>query len=499
MSMATTVPISVPRASAPLAATPLWQARDVAAALSLPAADVAVAAAGAAAGWQASGVSIDSRSVAPGDIFIALKGPHHDGHDYLAPARDRGAVAAMVAHGRAVEGLPLIPVADTHAGLWALARAARARMGGRILAVTGSVGKTGTKDALLQALGEQGLTHGTAGNLNNEIGLPLSLARMPADAAFGVFELGMNHAGELHRLSRLLRPHVALITTVEAVHLAFFADIAAIADAKAEIFDGLEPGGVAVLNRDNPLYHQLRDRAWQAGCRQIRGFGAHPDADARLTGCSVAADGSDMELTLMGRAMACRIGAPGRHWMMNALGALLAAHALGADPDPVAACFARLRASPGRGATSRVSLPGGGAIMLIDESYNASPASMRAALAVLGRMHPAGRGRRIAALGDMLELGPDAAALHAGLAGAIAGAGIERVFSCGPLMKHLHDALPPQCRGGWAADSAGLAPMLVEFVRAGDVVMLKGSLGSRMRVVRDGLVNPAVSAAAASD
>ncbi len=440
----------------------------------------AVAAAGGATGadWAAAGVSIDSRTLAAGDLFVALRGPAFDGHDFVAAALERGAAAAMV--DREVAGLPeaapLLRVGDTLAGLGLLGAAARARGRARILAVTGSVGKTGTKEALRLALAASGPTCASEGGLNNHWGAPLSLARMPADSAYGVFELGMNHAGEIAALTRLVRPHVAVVTTVEPAHLGFFASVDAIADAKAEIFLGLEPGGVAVLNRDNPHYARLARAAERAGAAEVIGFGAHRDASARLVDCVLEPYGSTFTAALPGRTLRCRLPLPGRHWVINALAVLAAARAAGADLERAAAALAALEAPPGRG--RRCALPwGGGVLTVIDESYNASPASMRAALAVLAAIAPAAGSRRVAVLGDMLELGGAAARLHRELAEPIAAAAIDRVFLVGRTMAALDAALPEATRGGLWPSADEAIPALLRFLEPGDVVTVKGSRG----------------------
>jgi UDP-N-acetylmuramoyl-tripeptide--D-alanyl-D-alanine ligase len=445
--------------------TPLWQAAEVAAATG-----------GAHAGdWSASGVSIDSRTVMPGDLFVALRGPNHDGHDFVAAALARGAVAAIVE--RQPDGVPpagpLVRVADSLAALTALAAAARRRGCARIVGVTGSVGKTGTKEALRLALGAAGSTYASAGGLNNHWGAPLSLARLPREAAFGVFELGMNHTGEMAALARLVRPHAALITTVEPAHLGFFASVAAIADAKAEIFLGLEPDGLAVLNRDNPHYPRLAAAARRAGAK-IVGFGSHPQAEARLLDCSLAADGSAFAAEIFGRQVNCRLGAPGRHWVMNALAVLATAAALGEDPAAAATALADFEALPGRGRRDELAWRGG-VLRLIDESYNASPAAMRAALAVLGMTSPGPGGRRVAVLGDMLELGAEAPALHRDLAAPIEAAGIDRVFLVGAAMTALDAVLPPSRRGGLWPTAEAAIPAVIDFLGPGDVVTVKGS------------------------
>jgi UDP-N-acetylmuramoyl-tripeptide--D-alanyl-D-alanine ligase len=428
------------------------------------------------------GLSIDSRTVAPGEAFFAITGENRDGHDFVEAALEVGAALAVVDAGkqqRFPAGAPLLLVSDVLEALRDLARAARARSQAKIVAVTGSVGKTGTKEALQLALSKQGQTHASAASYNNHWGVPLSLARCSASAVYSVFELGMNHAGEIAPLARLVRPHVAIITAVEPVHLEFFHSVAAIADAKAEIFLGLERGGAAVLNRDNAQYDRLAASAGRAGVERIVSFGEDPKADARLTACTLLAEGSLVDAQILGANLRYRLGAPGRHLVLNSLAVLAAAALLGADVRLAAQALAELNAGPGRGARLRLLAPGG-EILLIDESYNANPASMRAALAVLGQTKRSSHGRRIAVLGDMLELGPSGRDLHRSLAESIEQNDIDLVFCCGPLMRSLWEALSLQRRGGYAPTSTQLEAHVLAAARPGDSVMVKGSLGSRM-------------------
>jgi len=436
-----------------------------------------------AAPFAATGVSIDSRAIAAGDLFVALKGPSFDGNNYVSAALRAGAAGALVS--QPVDG-PSVVVDDTLAGLRALAAAARQRSAAKVIAVTGSVGKTGTKESLSRVLAAQGTTHATAGNLNNHWGLPLSVARLPADAQYAVFEMGMNHAGEIAPLTALARPHVAIVTTVEAVHLENFAGIAAIADAKAEIFEGLEPDGSAVLNRDNGQYERLAAKAREHGA-QLVSFGEHPAADARLIKVALHGSCSCVAAEIMGQAITYKIGVPGRHWVMNSLAVLAGTRLVGGDLGLAGLALAELAAPEGRGKRHQVRL-GHDMFELIDDSYNASPASMRAAFATLAGAKPGPRGRRIAVLGDMLELGPDAAALHAGLGPDLDAADIARVFTAGPMMKHLYEALPPQRRGAHVATAGELVAPLLDQLRGGDVVLVKGSHGSRMHLVVEALL-----------
>jgi len=453
-------------------ATPLWT-RDEALA--------ATQATARGGDWRASGISIDSRTLAPGDLFVALAGPNHDGHDYVAAAFAKGGAAAIVRRvpSDVSADAPLIIAADTLAALNDLAAAARARAGARVVAVTGSVGKTGTKEMLKLALAAGGPAHASGGNLNNQWGVPLSLARLPREARYAVFELGMNHAGEIAPLARLVRPHVAVITAVEPVHLEFFASTAEIAAAKAEIFAGVEAEATAVLPRDNRHFGQLEGAARAAGIARVASFGRHIDADARLLDAAVDPDATLVFALIGDHPIAYRVGVPGLHWAANSLAVLLAARAAGVSVEVAAKALAGMTALKGRGA--RRTLPWrGGSIELIDESYNASPASMRAAIAVLAAARPGKHGRRIAVLGDMLELGATAPALHAALAEPLGDARIDLVFTAGALMRHLHDVLPASRRGEHAADSDVAARLVRDALRAGDLAMVKGSLGSRM-------------------
>ncbi len=439
-------------------------------------------------GWRASGVSIDSRTLVEGDLFVALRGPNFDGHDFALEALTRGAAAAVVS--RRPQGVgreaPLLVVQDTTAALVALARAARERTNAKIVAITGSVGKTGTKEAVRLALGRQGSTSANLGNLNNRIGVPLSLARMPQDAVYGVFELAMSRAGEIAPLSELVRPDVAIITTIERVHGEFFASVAEIADAKAEVFAGMS-GGTAILHRDNAYFPWLATAAQAAGVTRIVGFGAHPEATARLIDCELRPTSSRVTAVIERQTVAYTLPIPGRHWVINSLAALAAVEAVGADVAAGAAALARLDALKGRGRHHRVRI-GGGSFELFDEAYNASPASMRAALSVLAGARPGKAGRHIAVLGDMLELGADAPRLHAALAPDLVAAGVDLVFTAGPNMAHLDEALPEPMRAGRAASAAELAPQVAAAVRPGDVITVKGSLGSAMAVVVDALL-----------
>jgi UDP-N-acetylmuramoyl-tripeptide--D-alanyl-D-alanine ligase len=426
------------------------------------------------------GLSIDSRSLKAGDAFVAIRGPNRDGHAFVAAALEQGAACAVVE-----STFPpgnesrLVRVADTLAALNDLGRAARARAKQtKVIAVTGSAGKTGTKEALRLALAPSGSVHASAKSFNNHWGVPLSLANMPRAVRFGVFEIGMNHAGEIDALTRLARPHFAIVTTVAPVHLGFFPSVEAIADAKAEIFHGLEPGGAAIINRDNPFYQQLRDHALSHGAR-IVGFGEVPEAEARLCDVVLEPDGSEVAAEILGEPIRYRIGAPGRHLVQNSLAVLAAAKLAGADLALGAQALAGLKAQPGRGARNVIETKGG-RLAIIDEAYNANPASMRAALATLALTPRGEYRRRVAVLGDMLELGPEGQRLHRELAEFIDAGGVDVVFACGELMGSLYEALPASRRGAYAKTAEELGPKLVAAVGPGDAIMIKGSLGSRM-------------------
>jgi UDP-N-acetylmuramoyl-tripeptide--D-alanyl-D-alanine ligase len=429
-----------------------------------------------------SGLSIDSRTVSPGDAFFAIKGDSHDGHNFAAAALKAGAGLAVVSRARSniiPAPAPLLIVADVLAGLRALAHAARARTAAKIIAVTGSVGKTSTKEALRAALTAEGATHASVASFNNHWGVPLSLARLPANARYGIFEIGMNHAGEITPLTRLVRPHAAIVTAVEPVHLEFFDSIEAIADAKAEIFCGVESGGAAIINRDSTHYERLLRHAVETGIDHLLSFGEHARADARLVTCVLDAEFSTVEADVLGRRVSYRIGAPGRHFVLNSLAVLAAARFVGADLQVAAGALADWKSTIGRGSRLTLEMPEGAAL-LIDESYNANPTSMRAALALLAQAPVGPQGRRIAVLGDMLELGPAGIDLHRGLSDVIRANGIDLVFCAGPLMQALWQALPSATRGGYAESAEALQADVIAAVRSGDAIMIKGSLGSKM-------------------
>lgn len=431
--------------------------------------------------FAATGVSIDTRTLRPGDLFVALVG-ESDGHRWVRAALDKGAAGALVhtLPDDVADDAPLLAVADTLEGLRGLAAYARARFAGRLVAVTGSVGKTTTKEMLRAILAAHASTWAAEASHNNHWGLPLTLARIPRPAAYCVAEIGMNHAGEISPLARLAAPHVALITSVEKVHVGHLGSIEAVADEKLAIQDGLD-NGLLILPHDSTMHTRLR-----AGARHpVRSFGTDPAADDRLLSTSSDATGTQVEALIAGIRVETRLAAPGAHMALNAVAALSAAAALGADPVRGAEALQGFAPVAGRGASRRIAVPGGTALLL-DESYNASAVAVRAAFAVLALQQAA---RRVAILGDMRELGEFGPAEHAALADAAATADI--VHSCGPLMQHLRDALPAARRGLHAADSAALAPHLAATLRDGDAVLVKGSLGSKMKLVIDAIDHPA--------
>jgi UDP-N-acetylmuramoyl-tripeptide--D-alanyl-D-alanine ligase len=452
--------------------TPLWTAREIADATGARMSGFATA----------TGASIDTRTLEPGDLFFAIEGEARDGHDFVKAAFEKGAAAAVVGEERETDfaglgGLVVVP--DVLEAMRRLGRAARGRTAARIVAVTGSVGKTGTKEAMRAALSCQGRTHASVASYNNHWGVPLTLARLPAETAFGIFEIGMNHAGEILPLTGMVRPHVAVITTVEPVHIEFFRSIWAIADAKGEIFSGLEPGGAAVINRDNPYFERMLAHAHASPAGRVITFGEHPAAEIRAERIVLKPEATLVEARLFGEPLAYRIGTPGRHVALNSLSVLAAVAALGADPHRAARALAEVKPPTGRGERTVLSC-GSGSFTLIDESYNANPASMRAALATLAAFELPRGGRRLAVLGDMKELGQEGPQLHRDLARAVEESGADRLFAAGPLMENLVQALPSGLVSAHAATSAELIDQVCAAVRPGDAIMVKGSLSMGM-------------------
>ncbi len=456
----------------------LWTSDEVQAALS---------AASITAPFEAAGVTFDSRAVGKGDLFFALSGETTDGHGFVADALSRGAAAAVVS--RDVEGAQgtLVRVPDTMKALVELGRAGRRRSGARIASVTGSVGKTSTKDALRAMLSAEAPTSASVASYNNHVGVPISLARLPRDARYGVFEIGMNHPGEIEPLARQVEAHVGIVTNVGPVHIGHMGSEEAVADEKGCLFAGMAEGAVAVLNRDSRHYEHLVGKAREFGVSRIVGFGRSGAAEARLVSCNLQDSGSDVAALIHGRRIEYRLGAAGEHWVLNSIGALAVIEALGADVEKAAAILGEVKASPGRGARRMLKF-GGGTIELLDESYNANPVSVRAMLAVLARTEPQAGGRRVLALGDMRELGEGADDYHAGLAEAVTASGATKVFLCGPHMQALWQQLAPAQRGVHRPDSTALAGDVAAALRAGDVVAVKGSLGSKMKIVVDAIL-----------
>ncbi|MDR7123912.1 UDP-N-acetylmuramoyl-tripeptide--D-alanyl-D-alanine ligase [Pseudotabrizicola sp. 4114] len=466
-------------------ATPLWTAAD------------AVTATGgtSTATWQATGVSIDTRTLQPGDLFVALKDVR-DGHDFVAQALSKGAAAALVTHRPAgvAEDAPLLIVPDVLQALEKLGTFARARTQAKVVGVTGSVGKTSTKEMLRAILGGQGRVHAAEASYNNHWGVPLTLARMPQDAAFAVIEIGMNHPGEIAPLARMAQPHVILITTVGAAHLEAFADVEAIAQEKAAIMDGLVPNGTAILNADLPTTPILLAKAAATGAQAVL-FGTSPGAQYHMDHADITDDATVARATRNGAPVLFKVRTPGKHFALNALGALAVADALGCDATIAACDIGNWQPPKGRGTRETIQLDrvDETSFQLIDDAFNANPASMAASLDVLIAAQPengvgrVGQGRRIAILGDMLELGATEAALHAAIARHPGLAAIHTIHCVGPRMRVLHAALPRSQRGDWVDTAADLVPRARQLVDAGDIVLVKGSKGSKVSLVVDAL------------
>ena len=436
---------------------------------------------GAEVSGELTGVEIDSRSVGKGDIFIAIKGENQDGHLYVAKGLKAGAGLAIVSKvdDEMRAGGPLLVVDDTLKAMEQIGMARRAGSKAQIIAVTGSVGKTTTKDALAVGLAACGKTHASVASYNNQWGVPLTLARMPRDAQYAVFEIGMNHAGEISTLVKMVRPHIAIITAIAESHLGHFASIEKIADAKAEIFDGIEKGGSAVLNQDSSFFEMLSAKAKKAGVENIIGFGKAVGGDVQLGKAVLHNSCSCVSAKVFGEDVTFKLGSPGEHVVMNTLAVLAAIKLVDADLALAVLALAGLTPPKGRGVRYQL-LAKDGEFLVIDESYNANPASMRAALALLGRAEAKQGGRRIAVLGDMLELGDNAQQLHLDLVEPIEEAGVDRVYACGPMMESLFRQLSAFRQALWKQSSSELERQLMSEIRAGDVIMIKGSLGSKM-------------------
>lgn len=447
---------------------PLWTAREALAAT-----------AGRLAGgedWRATGVSIDTRSIRPGDLFVALQDAR-DGHDFVPDAMARGACAALVSREDCGPG-PKLVVDDALEGLRALARAARDRSRAIRAAVTGSAGKTSVKDALAAVFAAAGPAHWSERSYNNQWGVPLSLARMPKATQRAAFEMGMNHAGEIRALSTLVRPHVAVITLIAPAHIEHLGSLEGIARAKAEIFEGLAPDGVAVIPAEGEQAELLLSLAKKSAAGFILDFGFRAGAAVQVQAYETGPDGGRGRVSVLGKQVDFRIAATGAHWAMNAAAVFAAAIAAGIDAEAAAQALASVGAAAGRGQVRRITLPGGGAATLIDDSYNANPVSMAAGVATLGATAPGPGGRRIAVLGEMLELGASAPAFHAALAGPLQAARTDLALLSGAGMRHLHAALPAPMRAGLADNAEAALSMLTDMLRDGDVVLVKGSNAS---------------------
>jgi UDP-N-acetylmuramoyl-tripeptide--D-alanyl-D-alanine ligase len=433
--------------------------------------------------WRASRVVIDSRAVQKGDLFVAIKGERFDGHSFVKDALSRGASAAIVSH--IPDGIDakdsLLIVNDTLKALEDLGKAARARCKAMVVGITGSVGKTSAKEMIRLGLSAHGSVFATSGNYNNHIGTPLNLANLPPDADFAVMEMGMNHAGEISHLTKMVRPHVALITTVEAVHLEFFESVDGIADAKAEILDGLSPDGKAIFNADNPYLQRLMAHAALRRVATVMTFGAHLESDARLISYHASHTGSHIEAVVFGKTIQYAMAAIGKQWAITSLMTLLVAHALNLSLEKTAKALISFNEVEGRGRMQSV-VVNGQAVQLINDSYNASPASMRAAFAKAEECRDliGTQGRLIAVLGDMLELGPIASEFHAELSPDLMRYGFDRVFCAGALMKNLYDVLPASLKGYYTTSAIDLLPHVTAFLKAGDVLLVKGSHGSKI-------------------
>ena len=465
--------------------TPLWTFTELA-----EATGGTFIGAGDGGATDAQGINFDSRALQRGDIFLALQGAR-DGHDFVPAAFQAGAVVAITR--RPIAGGPCLLVPDVQRALDDLAvfareRASTAKRG----AVTGSVGKTSVTQMVMQGLKRAGRAHSAVKSFNNHIGVPLTLARMPADTERAVFEIGMNHADEITPLSEFTAPHAVVITTVGAVHTENFPDgEAGVAAAKAEIFDGLLPGGLAILNADNRWFDFLAQRARGSGAL-VAAFGEGAGNDAQLVSHRVDGIRAEVEGRLHGRSVRFTLAHTGRHQALNAMASLLMLEALDVDLDTSIAALEGFEALDGRGkvVTKRFMAKNGkmAQIVIIDESYNANPVSMTATLASLGARARSDGERKIVVLTDMLELGPDEQALHAGLAPVIAGLDIDRVYAAGPLMKALWDALPERLKGAYATSAAELNGPLQEDLQSGDVVMIKGSNGSKAGLIAKTLI-----------
>ena len=425
------------------------------------------------------GISIDTRSLVEGEASFAIKGDRFDGHDFLTAAMAAGAGLAVVDESKLVSlgsiKLPLVVVSDVLDAMRRLGEVARMRTKAQIIAITGSVGKTTTKEMMRSVLEASGTVHASAASFNNHWGVPLTLARMPEDTRFGIFEIGMNHPGEITPLVKMVRPHVAIITNVAAAHLGAFDSIDDIARAKAEIYSGVVPGGYALINHDDRRYVLLRDLAAEAGIENLLSFGSKRGSQVWMRAMDEDADGTDISVRIDGHDFDYRVSIPGEHVALNSLAVMGAAHLTGADIDKSIAAFSRLMPTKGRGTRYVIGGSGAMGITLIDESYNANPASMEAALRMLKNFEGVATKRRIAVLGDMLELGKQSRKFHEALTKPIAEANVDLVFLVGQEMENLAKLLPKDKLGGHFDDADAALPRLLETIKGGDVVMFKAS------------------------
>jgi UDP-N-acetylmuramoyl-tripeptide--D-alanyl-D-alanine ligase len=429
------------------------------------------------------GVSMDSRTVKPGEIFFAIQGDVTDGHRHVAQAVDKGAGLIVIDEGKKAHiqdqlgQCAYMSVIDTLKAMEALGQAMRDKTDGRIIGVTGSVGKTSVRTALEILLSRQGQTTASQKSFNNHWGVPYSLCHLKADDAFGVFEMGMNAPGEIARLTQQVRPDVALITLIGEAHIGNLGSLEAIAEAKSEIFRGLNPrNGIAVINTDSPCFEIMHQKARESGAHKIITFGKGPGSDVSLLSQVMEKEGRTVTLDVMGQCVTLNLQMIGYQWIENALAIMATLAAVGADIGQAAQDFAQVELMDGRGKVHQLPLRSGGVFTLIDDSYNANPTSVRSALETIGQMS----GRRIVALGDMLELGERAQDLHTGLAPNILEANVHKFFACGPLMKALFNCLPPSIQGASCVSSDQLFEPLIQEISSGDVVLLKGSNSMKM-------------------
>ena len=444
----------------------LWSAHEIA----------SITGGTASGAWSASGVSINTRTLKVGDLFIAIKGPKLNGHQFVAEALKKGASGLIIdtIPTNLPEQAPIVLVSDTLDALHALGKASRKRSEALIIAVTGSVGKTSTKNALYHALSAQSQTTCSQASHNNLWGVPLSLSQMAPEDQFGIFEIGMSHPGEISPLSKMVSPNITIITNVEPAHTENFDSLELVAEAKAEIFDGLEENGTAILNADNKFYSVLKARCKAVGIKNLLTFGSSNDADTRLISLTSDCQGSNVEASIQGETICYRVSLLGKHEVMNSLATLTAIYAAGADIPAAAAALGQLSPLPGRGKRYQLKFFDG-SIQLIDESYNANPTSMRAALDNLGNTEIEPPGRRIAVLGDMRELGKDSEFYHLNIAQTIVKNQVEKIFTVGNQMERLFFSLPSKMQCFSSIDAKGVTKEILQVLRPNDILLIKGS------------------------